>query len=939
MASSRGRAKGKTKMLDKFGSLGKKVVKEVLGGTGNNYRFPPSNANLSTFGRGGAARPKVRVYGATPMPLPANQTLSLISTDAANPYANRRRLSVDAVSQPWNGGLAVQVDTVITSSGSATSALGEDRLLLPGATRGLGSSSSSRDPSSASVAGPLPLPFSGPEPPRQPRLAVAPKPKVGAEQGDMSSVLKPDSDGPRTVRGGMDNLVLCSNNNEGREGPLHGSINVQREEAKRILDDSFSSSSSSFPPSSSASASAPPLVPPRSFHATTTTAATSTFSQNQPQNLEGTMSTPTRSRRTHSGSVSPLPQPALPLNTKPKPSPTTTTPITTSTTGHPYAFLSSPPHTQTSTSKLDRRASTMTTTTTISHPRTTASAKSLARRPPPLQLHPDQVFYPRAQLPEQKAYGSGLLEEEEGDGRGTSPAGVVSEWWDDEEDVAALQSPGVVRRGVTPAGSCVVEVGSRATTVVPTSAGRDGRGVVRVDDTYEMDGDRDGDGLLSLVEFVDEDAAHARVGRGRKDEHQHQQRRQHQPPVVGLHQEGGETKHTRRPLPTLPPQVPQQPGHSRQVSYAQASSLQPQHHQLVSNSTSNSHGSTQSRTTTSDTHLPPQPDPSTSSIPPNPTANANANANALLIQNALAMLTAAAPPPTTAGGLPTSPLLNFGLPFQPQAQPQLAYGPLSPLLGATLGQHPQQQQQQPALSLGGTAGLELLVALANQNLRLMAAVEQQRLDLQQQQQQQQQRRQEDVASEAEGLGLDTRPQDVTVSDADASSSLSPSPASPRQARTSTSRSPARSSTSTPSSSTNHQLSSSSSSSSSSSKRASLAQSQQTPTPPVSPRGRIGTGTSAHGTRSSSIASSLSSSSSSTSTAGSTASTSGFAKRAAIGSRPTPPPLKARISTPKLGRPFRISLSTVLGRDEDEEAAAASSSSRPNPPPPVPPLPA
>ncbi|KIO20750.1 hypothetical protein M407DRAFT_29644 [Tulasnella calospora MUT 4182] len=102
-------------------------------------------------------------------------------------------------------------------------------------------------------------------------------------------------------------------------------------------------------------------------------------------------------------------------------------------------------------------------------------------------------------------------------------------------------------------------------------------------------------------------------------------------------------------------------------------------------------------------------------------------------------------------------------------------------------------------------------------------------------------------------------------------------------------------------------SNSSSSNSSQSKRGSVAHSQQTPTPPVSPR---------------------------------PSSTSGFPTTPSSPAVSARPSLKTRISTPKLGRPFRISLSTVLGRESGEGSSSRGLATPVEKvPPPVPPLPA
>ncbi|KAG8917707.1 hypothetical protein FRC01_002274, partial [Tulasnella sp. 417] len=392
-----------------------------------------------------------------------------------------------------------------------------------------------------------------------------------------------------------------------------------------------------------------------------------------------------------------------------------------------------------------------------------------------------------------------------------------------------------------------------------------------------------------------------------------------------------------------------------------------------------SHASTHSRSSLgglSDTQS--QSDAASSSI---------ASANALLIQNALKLLaggTPNAPPPvppavampvlqpaqqippiptlpTTA--VPPASVLGLGLPMSPfglpQVQPpQLAYGAMSPLVGGlgaplpsvsglpmqTMFQQqpfspqlgagmvptlplssPMQQHLQPLpLGVGGLGApqalggqypqaLELLIALANQNLRLMAAVEQQRLEQQQQQQLNvgsglevgsgapaDLRRERSappapaVMNPNEGLGLQTSGEHLEPS---ASSS---SPTDRRRTRTSLL------STSTAPSNFTATASNSSSSNSSQSKRASVAHPQQTPTPPVSPR---------------------------------PSSTGGFPTTPSSPAISTRPSFKARISTPKLGRPFKISLSTVLCRDGGEGSSTRGlATPAEEVPPPVPPLP-
>ncbi|KAG9020895.1 hypothetical protein FS837_007770, partial [Tulasnella sp. UAMH 9824] len=141
----------------------------------------------------------------------------------------------------------------------------------------------------------------------------------------------------------------------------------------------------------------------------------------------------------------------------------------------------------------------------------------------------------------------------------------------------------------------------------------------------------------------------------------------------------------------------------------------------------------------------------------------------------------------------------------------------------------------------------------------------------------------------EGLGLQTSTDHLQPS---ASTSSSTERRRTRTSLLSTSTAPSNFTTAAPNSS---------SSSSSQSKRTSGAHSQQTPTPPVSSRP--------------------------------SSSTSGFPTTPSSPVMSTrPPSFKARISTPKLGRPFRISLSTVLGREGGEGSSSRGLATRVGEPP-------
>ncbi|KAG8921439.1 hypothetical protein FRC00_008643, partial [Tulasnella sp. 408] len=499
-----------------------------------------------------------------------------------------------------------------------------------------------------------------------------------------------------------------------------------------------------------------------------------------------------------------------------------------------------------SSRRLGRRISvatsniTYTTARSKSRPRTafttTTTTRSFARRAPPLhlQLDPNQVFYPRPQLPEQRAYGSGLLDRDEEEGvvlRYDTPAGVVSEWRGDED--GARDGQGQQRRAgesknayrlsspmefpPTPSsGSFDLGSGGGSNTALGRSRTVTPGGMTFATTTSEAELDDRGRSRLrgprrpvSVAGSVQET-----FGAGSRSAVVSNLPAPSEPdPLPELQPaEEGDGQRRRRPLPTVPVQqyAPLPHPNIQQTANSSSGSLPslslPIHHPPLHRqhqlSSSASHASTHSRSSLgglSETQS--QSDAASSSI---------ASANALLIQNALKLLAGGAPtapppvpppvavpplqpvqqlPPIAAlptAAVPPASVLGLGLPISPfvltQAQPpQLAYGPMSPLMGG-LGAGmsvpsipglpmqpipptlPQQQLFSPQLGAGmvptlplsppmqqplplGVPGLgpppamggqypqalELLIALANQNLRLMAAVEQQRLEQQLQQ--------------------------------------------------------------------------------------------------------------------------------------------------------------------------------------------------------------
>ncbi|KAG8957213.1 hypothetical protein FRC00_004323, partial [Tulasnella sp. 408] len=1014
------RTKAKAKMLDKFGSLGKKVVKEVLGGTGNN---PAQNRGdlIPTFGRGGAARPKVRVYGATPMPQPATKSLGAMG-------------SYDSPPGHPSASVPVQVDTVISAGNNNNTAssglvpttssphLLPTHLTHPNPTGSI-TTTSSTDTS-----------FRFADPPLSDDVPGSAAEASARPHSDHPFVLAAASAGS-TARGALPNL------GEGA-GRLDDPYHLENEQNPLLLLGERERSASLLLPSSTSC-----LLSHRTRSALQ---SQDDFISMFPTHHHHQSRSPSPRQR----SLSPPPPrgvPPLPLETKPK--------VRSSSNPPPFLirddfeFLNFPPDQQQqlgsssqlsqlgepggsgsggsasrrSSRRLGRRISvatsniTYTTARSKSRPRTafttTTTTRSFNRRAPPLhlQLDPNQVFYPRPQLPEQRAYGSGLLDRDEEESvvlRYDTPAGVVSEWRGDEDgaregqpqrrageskNAYRLSSP--MEFPPTPSsGSFDLGSGGGSNTALGRSRTVTPGGMTLATTTSEAELDDRGRSRLrgprrpvSVAGSVQET-----FGAGsRSAVVSNLPAPSERDPLPELQPaEEGDGQRRRRPLPSVPvPQYASLPHPNlQQTANSSSGSLpslslpihQPPLHRQHQLSSSASHASTHSRSSLgglSETQS--QSDAASSSI---------ASANALLIQNALKLLAGGAPtapppvPPPVAvpplqpvqqlppmatlptAAVPPASVLGLGLPISPfllpQAQPpQLAYGPMSPLMGG-LGAGmslpsipglpmqpipptlPQQQLFSPQLGAGmmptlplsppmqqtlplGVPGLgapptmggqypqalELLIALANQNLRLMAAVEQQRLEQQLQQLQLQNvsgavgtggmdLRRERSAPPApstpnpdEGLGLQTSSEHL-----EPSASSSSSRTDRRRTRTSLL------STSTAPSNFTATASNSSSSNSSQSKRASGAHSQQTPTPPVSPR---------------------------------PSSASGFPttpSSPAVSTRP--PSFKARISTPKLGRPFRISLSTVLGREGGEGSSTRGLATPVEEvPPPVPPLPA
>ncbi|KAG8944729.1 hypothetical protein FRC04_001582 [Tulasnella sp. 424] len=991
----------KTKMLDKFGSLGKKVVKEVLGGTGNN---PPQNRGdaIPTFGRGGVARPKVRVYGATPMPLTATKSLGVVG-------------AFDSPADS-SSSIAVQVDTVRSAAAGSSASSG----ILP-------TLRSSPHPSATTTNTTTDASFH----------FAAPSPLHDVPYNNGGSKVRPHSDHP-FARGGA------------------AFPDPDKRGAGRLDDEDAPGDSPlpSVPPSHQYTHQAQ-IRPAR-----TRTDFISMFTSSRSPSRERSLSPP------------PPPVPPLPLETKPKMRSLSHPPPIAHLIRDDFEFLNYPPDqlqdlasgggsgsaSRRSSRRLGRRISVATSTgsyTTArskSRPRTTitTTTRSFNRRPPPLhlELSADQVYYPRPQLPEQRAYGSGLLDRDEEESmviRYDTPAGIVSEWRDEDDERVARGGEGErTRRGKmyrlsspmefppTPS-SGSFDLGSRSNTATATG-GRSMRTITpgfsfaapseaatagHTDERgrSRMRGPRER--LASVAGSLQETFGGPGTPNFPLPAPEESGVLPDQPYVGERDGEVGQQPMRRRPLPSPPTRGLGLPPHSiapaRYVSLpahqntsnnnSSSGSLpslslplhhhHPYHHHQLG--TSASHASTHSRSSLggfSETHS--HSDAASSSI---------ASANALLIQNALKLLAGGAPsgpppmPPTVAvPGLhqhasSSTSVLGLGLPISPFILPQptsvshppppppnLAYGPLSPLMGGGVGagvsslptipgvpsllfpsqpqpfspqlggglampglvpfSSPQVQQAplglgSPQMMMGGQQqqqfpqAMELLIALANQNLRLMAAVEQQRQE--QQQQQQQQQEQQNV-----GGGVDMRRERSTPPAPSAPGVVpgealglqtgnnttghlqpSPSPSDRRRTRTSL-----LSTSTAPSNFT--AASNSSSSNSSQSKRASVAHSQQTPTPPVSPRPSSSNGFPA-------------------------SSTPGTARTRTPSSpaiSPRPPSFKRRISTPKLGRPFRISLSTVLGGGSGTGGGSgdgASTRGLATPveevPPPVPPLPA
>ncbi|KAG9020640.1 hypothetical protein FS837_008031, partial [Tulasnella sp. UAMH 9824] len=302
-----------------------------------------------------------------------------------------------------------------------------------------------------------------------------------------------------------------------------------------------------------------------------------------------------------------------------------------------------------------------TTARSKSRPRTafTTTTRSSTRGPPPLQLQldPNQVFYPRPQPPEQRAYGSGLLDRDEEESvlvRYDTPAGVVSEWRGDEDGGGGQQRRGKISSPMefppTPSsGSFDLGSGGGSNSAFGRSRTVTPGGMTFATTTSEAEFDDRGRSRLrgprrpvSVAGSVQETFA---AGNNRSTVVSNLPAPSEPDPLPELHTaEEGESQRRRRPLPSLPVQqyVPLPHPNLQQTANSSSGSLpslslpiHPPLHRQHQLSSSASHASTHSRSSLGGlSKTQSQSDAASSSI---------ASANALLIQNALKLLAGGAP--------------------------------------------------------------------------------------------------------------------------------------------------------------------------------------------------------------------------------------------------------------------------------------------------------